>query len=399
MARPAGVRNGRFGGEAAGFMHLIERYLFRQLLGPTLLATLALTVVGMLSLSLGALDIIVHQGQSPWVLLKITLLAVPQLLVLILPISLFVAALVALNRLHTEQEIVVCFASGMSRWRVISPAVKLASGIAMIALVLNLWVEPFSERALRQEFLRVRTDLAASLIRVGEFTNPAPGLTVYAQDADQNGVFHNLFVMQEKAGGGDTTFLAAQGKIAKRNGLPVLVMRDGSNQEFASTGVLNYLKFSEYTFDLSPFMNTTKLLHYKISDLYMHELIFPDLTQEWEKKNRVEMLSEANARLATPLYNIAFMALALAAVIGGSFSRLGYGRRIVAIGAAAAGVRLLGFGVQAACDANAWLNILQYVIPLGAAWWAFGQLFRQRVSRFIGLRSLDRPHLGLKAAA
>ena len=399
MARPAGVRNGRFGGEAAGFMHLIERYLFRQLLGPTLLATLALTVVGMLSLSLGALDIIVHQGQSPWVLLKITLLAVPQLLVLILPISLFVAALVALNRLHTEQEIVVCFASGMSRWRVISPAVKLASGIAMIALVLNLWVEPFSERALRQEFLRVRTDLAASLIRVGEFTNPAPGLTVYAQDADQNGVFHNLFVMQEKAGGGDTTFLAAQGKIAKRNGLPVLVMRDGSNQEFASTGVLNYLKFSEYTFDLSPFMNTTKLLHYKISDLYMHELIFPDLTQEWEKKNRVEMLSEANARLATPLYNIAFMALALAAVIGGSFSRLGYGRRIVAIGAAAAGVRLLGFGVQAACDANAWLNILQYVIPLGAAWWAFGQLFRQRVSRFIGLRSLARPHLGLKAAA
>ena len=84
MARPAGVRNGRFGGEAAGFMHLIERYLFRQLLGPTLLATLALAVVGMLSLSLGALDIIVHQGQSPWVLLKITLLAMPQLLVLIL---------------------------------------------------------------------------------------------------------------------------------------------------------------------------------------------------------------------------------------------------------------------------------------------------------------------------
>ena len=399
MARPAGVRNGRFGGEAAGFMHLIERYLFRQLLGPTLLATLALAVVGMLSLSLGALDIIVHQGQSPWVLLKITLLAMPQLLVLILPISLFVAALVALNRLHTEQEIVVCFASGMSRWRVISPAIKLASIIAMIALVLNLWIAPFAERALRREFLRVRTDLAASLIRVGEFTNPAPGLTVYAQDSDQNGVFHNLFVMQEKPGGGDTTFLAAQGKIAKRNGLPVLVMRDGSNQEFASTGVLNYLKFTEYTFDLSQYLNDSKLLHYKISDLYLHELLFPDLTQDWEQRNRIEMLAEANARLATPLYNIAYMAMALAAVIGGSFSRLGYGRRIIAIGAAAAVVRILGFGVQAACDANAWLNILQYVIPVGAAWWAFAQLFRQRLNRFVSLRTHARPHLGLGAAA
>ena len=380
-------------------MHLIERYLFRQLLGPTLLATLALSAVGMLSLSLGALDIIVHQGQSPWVLLKITLLAMPQLLVLIMPISLFVAALVALNRLHTEQEIVVCFASGMSRWRVISPAIKLATIIAIVALVLNLWIAPFAERELRKEFLRVRTDLAASLIHVGEFTNPAPGLTVYAQDADQNGVFHNLFVLQEKAGGGDTTFLAAQGKIAKRNGQPVLVMRDGSNQAFASNGVLNYLKFSEYTFDLTPYLNTTRILHYKISDLYFHELVFPDLTQPWERKNRVEMLSEANARLATPLYNIAFMAMALAAVIGGSFSRLGYGRRIVIIGAAAAIVRIAGFGVQAACDASAWLNILQYMIPIAAAWWAFAELFRQQVVRAIGPRVLTKPYLGLRAAA
>ena len=281
----------------------------------------------------------------------------------------------------------------------ISPAIKLATIIAIVALVLNLWIAPFAERELRKEFLRVRTDLAASLIHVGEFTNPAPGLTVYAQDADQNGVFHNLFVLQEKAGGGDTTFLAAQGKIAKRNGQPVLVMRDGSNQAFASNGVLNYLKFSEYTFDLTPYLNTTRILHYKISDLYFHELVFPDLTQPWERKNRVEMLSEANARLATPLYNIAFMAMALAAVIGGSFSRLGYGRRIVIIGAAAAIVRIAGFGVQAACDASAWLNILQYMIPIAAAWWAFAELFRQQVVRAIGPRVLTKPYLGLRAAA
>ena len=96
-------------------MQLIERYLFRQLLGPTTLATLALGGVGMLSQSLGALDVIVNQGQSALVLMKITLLGMPQLMVMILPIAIFVAGLVALNRLHTEQEIVVCFASGMSR--------------------------------------------------------------------------------------------------------------------------------------------------------------------------------------------------------------------------------------------------------------------------------------------
>jgi lipopolysaccharide export system permease protein len=120
----------------------------------------------------------------------------------------------------------------------------------------------------------------------------------------------------------------------------------------------------------------------------MHELVFPDLTQAWERKERKEMLAEANARLSAPLYNIAFMAMALAAVIGGSFSRLGYSRRIITVGAAAAVVRIAGFAVQALCANSVWLNVAQYLIPLGATGWAFAALFRQPVKRFIALRPL-----------
>ena len=376
-------------------MHLIERYLLRQLLGPTILAITALSIVAMLSQSLGALDIIVNQGQSAFVLIKLTLLALPQLLVMILPIAIFVAALVALNRLHTEQEIVVCFASGMSRWRVISPAMRLATVITVFALILNLWVSPLAERAMRNELFRVRTDLAASLVKVGQFTEPAPGLTVYAQGNDTGGSLRNMFVIQQKADGSDTTFFAARGKVSKRGGEPVLVMRDGSEQSFTYAGVLDYLKFDEYIFDLSNFLAKDELIHYKISDRYLHELLFPDLTQAWERRERVNMLAEANARLSAPLYNIAFMAMALAAVIGGAFSRLGYARRIIAVSAAAAVVRILGFVVEAACAGSAWLNILQYLIPAAAVWWAFSELFRQRIRRFIALpplRGTTTPH-------
>src|SRR6202000_2252117 len=174
-------------------MRLLDRYLFRQLLGPTVLATLALGTVGVLSQSLEALDIIIKQGQSALVLAEITLLATPQLLARVLPVAIFVAGLVALNRLHTEQEIVVCFASGMSRWRGISPAMRLAAVVTALSLMLNLWVVPLAERAFRVELFRVRTDLAASLVKVGEFTEPAPGLTVYAQSADAGGSLRNLF--------------------------------------------------------------------------------------------------------------------------------------------------------------------------------------------------------------
>jgi lipopolysaccharide export system permease protein len=376
-------------------MRLIDRYLLRQLLGPVVLATLALTAVALLSQSLAGLDLIVNQRQSALVFLKVTLLYMPQLINLILPIAVFVAALVALNRLHTEQEIVVCFAGGMSRWRVISPAMRLACTVAFLALLMNVFVQPLSFRTLRQELFEVRTDLAATLVREGEFTEPSPGLTVYAQSVDGQGNLRNLFIHQIKPDGATTTYTAEKGRVGRAQGRPVLFMTNGSNQEFSGRGVLNYLTFEEYVFDLAPMANSDELIHYKPSDRYLHELFFPDLQQDWERRNRLELLAEGNARLASPLYNIAFMALALAAIIGGGFSRLGYGRRIVAMGAIAALVRLVGFLVQSACEDSAWLNIAQYAVPLIAIWAAMAAIFRQKVGRYI---DITRPRPGIAPA-
>jgi lipopolysaccharide export system permease protein len=168
-------------------MKLIERYIFRQLLGPTIFATLALAGVALLSQGLNLLDLIVEQRQTALVFLRVIALGLPQLFALILPIAVFVAALVALNRLHTEQEIVVCFASGMSRWRVIAPAVRLAALAALITLAINLFVQPWAQREVRETLFTVRNDLAATLVREGEFNKAAPGLTVYAQRVEQTG--------------------------------------------------------------------------------------------------------------------------------------------------------------------------------------------------------------------
>lgn len=367
-------------------MRLIDRYLLRQLLGPTVLATAALTAVALLSTSLTQLDIIVSQRQSALIFLEVTLLAMPQLINMVMPIALFVAGLVALNRLQVDQELVVCFAGGMSRWRVISPAMRLAGTITVIALFLNLWVQPAALRSMREVLFDVRTDLAATLVREGEFTQPAPGLTVYAQTIDNGGLIHNLFIHQAKDDGGATTYTAEQGRMTKIAGKPVLLMHKGSTQEFSKTGVLQFLSFDDYPFELTGFVNSTDLVHYKPSDRYLHELLFPDLTQDWERKNREKLLAEGHGRLSTPLYNLTFMCFALWAIIGGGFSRLGYGRRIAIAAGAAAGIRILGFVIEAASEGEAWLNVLQYAVPLGGAAWALRGIFRQRVSRFIDIR-------------
>lgn len=366
-------------------MRLIERYLFRQLLTPTLLAAAALGAVGLLSQSLGQLDIIIEQRQTAWVFLKVIVLAMPQLLNLILPIAVFVAALIGLNRLHAEHELVVCYAAGMSRWRVMAPGMRLAVMATLVGLLINLWVQPAAYRAMREIFYAAKTDLAATLVREGEFTEPAPRLTVYGQTVESDGLIRNLFIHHRTEKGGATTYTAKEGRITYREGQPVLVMRNGSNQEFSRTGVLNYLSFEEYALDLTPFLKTRSGVTYEASDRYLHELLFPDMSKSYERKNRDKLLAEGHARLASPLYSLTFMLMACAAVLGSSFSRLGYGRRIAVAGAAAALVRIVGFAVQSAAEDSPWMNLAQYLIPILAGAWAFGQLFRS-VERRSGWR-------------
>ncbi len=372
-------------------MKLIERYLFRQLLGPTLAAVAALAGVAILSTSLGRLELIVEYGQSAAVFGRITALALPGLLALILPISLFVAALVRLNRLHTEQEIVVCFASGMSRWRVISPFIRLAAIAALVVLALNLFATPWAARQVRAELFSIRTDLTATLVREGEFNKPAPNLTVYAQRVERDGRLINVFIHEDRPVDGPRTFAAKEGRIITRDQAPALLMNNGSSEEYDEFGTLTFLVFDENVFDLKPFVNTTDQLFYKISDRYLHELVFPDMRQRWEQDNRTKMLAEANARLATPLYCFTFLMLALSAVIGGQFSRLGYGRRIIYASALAGAARVIAFGAQAACEENPALNLLQYAIPLGLAYLAYADLFRRRASGEIAGRRRAEP--------
>jgi lipopolysaccharide export system permease protein len=361
-------------------MRLIERYLFGQILVATILATAALTAVAVLSQALSSISILVEDRQSPLVFAKIIILAMPQLIVLILPVAVLVAALVSVNRLHTENEIVVCYAGGLSRWRVISPAIRLASLIALASLVLTLWVQPLSYRALRETLQAVRADLVTTMIKAGRFTHPAPGLTVYAQSVDDDGLIHNLFIDHDTGSGRSTTITAREGRLLSRNGAPILQMWRGANEEFSPTGVLNFLSFDEYVLDLRPLIAQERAVRYKLSDRYPHELFYPDMREAWDEANVGPLLAEGHARLAAPLYNLAFMAMALAAVLGGSFSRLGYGRRIALVSAAALVTRTLGFAIQGVAGSAPLMNLAQYLVPAlamcGAAVILFGALPR-----------------------
>ena len=356
-------------------MTLIQGYLFRQILMPALAACAALAGIGILSQSLDQLEIIVERGQSVWVMIKLTLLATPQLIAVILPIGLFVGALTALTRLQREQELTAAFASGMTRWSVISPAMRIAVMFALASLAMNLFVQPWAQRQARAEAFAIRTDLAALLVEEGQFVQGPNGLTVYVQDIEQNGLMKNLFIYLNEDGA-VRTWSASEARFGRIGGEPVLTMIDASMQEYSSRGVLNYLSFDRFPFELGPYVPDDQRIRYKPSDLYLTQLLNPSPAVLEQAGSRGELLAEAHSRLSSPLYALAAMAMALAAILGGAFSRTGYTLRIAKAAGAFLALRIVGYGLVAGGAWNGWVNILQYLAPALATAMALRLLFR-----------------------
>ena len=70
------------------------------------------------------------------------------------------------------------------------------------------------------------------------------------------------------------------------------------------------------------------------------------------------------------------MAMALAAILGGAFSRTGYSLRIAKAAGLFLLVRVVGYGLIAASAWNVWMNVFQYLAPLIATAVALRVLFR-----------------------
>lgn len=343
---------------------MLQRYFLRQTFWPLMASVGALGLLALLTQSIATLDIIIDQRQSIFAYMEITLLALPQLIALILPLALFVAALYALNRLHGDSELVVTSAAGMSRWQVASPIMKLAMVALMINLAINLWLQPVAYQHMRERLYEIRGDLAATLVRPGEFRQPAEGLTIYAREVEPGGRLVNLIIEDARDEASTVTYMAREGVFTKVDGEPALVMYDGSIQSLEADRSLSYLQFESYPFELSEFLDEPGDLFYKLSDRYLHQLLLPEPNDLRDWRYRPKLYSEANYRLAAPLYSPAFVLIALAAVVGGGFARTGNAGRIAIAAVAALMVRLAGFAAQSASAEEPSLNVTQYLIPL-----------------------------------
>lgn len=350
-------------------MNTVSAYVFRQALGPLLAILGALAAIAILTQGLNQLDIIITNRRAGFAFAWVTVLALPQLISLILPMAVFIAVIYALNRMQSESEIAVLYSAGVSRQRIARPIMQLAMLATLAHVAINVVIQPAAFEERRRVFYALRTDIASSLIEEGSFTFPTEDLTLYARERGGGGELRDLLINDARPEF-PITYTARAGVIATIEGRPSIVMRDGQVQRQTEDGTVDVLDFDRYVLQLGEDFQEPELFFLKASDRTLYQLFFPDLTAHYDQRNVELFQAEGHARLSAPLLNLAMAMIALAGVLVGEFRRGGYGRRILIASAIALLVRVAALAVQAAAADDPELNPLQYALPLAVIVWA-----------------------------
>jgi LPS export ABC transporter permease LptG/LPS export ABC transporter permease LptF len=138
-------------------MKRLDRYIFKEILTPGLIALVALTFV-VFSRRVGLLlDIIVRQSPSASEIWAIVGAILPTVLTVTIPMGVLVGILTGFSRMSSDSETIALRASGVSMWRLLRPVMLFAMLAWAATFALSVWVAPATTahlRSLQGELLR-----------------------------------------------------------------------------------------------------------------------------------------------------------------------------------------------------------------------------------------------------
>ena len=312
-------------------MSRFDRYLLTQLLALFGFFSLVLVAVYWVNRAVGLFDELIGDGQSALVFLQISLLTLPNVIRLVLPISAFIAAVYVANRLMSESELVVMQATGFSAFRLARPVVWFGLIATLMLLVLMNLLVPASRTALAQRSAEIAQNTTARFLKDGQFLHPSDGITVYIRELAATGEILDLFLADDRDAARRVTYTARRALFARSDGGAKLLMFDGMVQALEpATGALTVTRFRDFTYDLAGLIAAPRAKPRKIEALFTADLLAasPALLAE-TGQSRAAFLFEAHSRIAQPFTALAAALIGFGALLLGAFSRFGLWRQIL----------------------------------------------------------------------
>jgi LPS export ABC transporter permease LptG/LPS export ABC transporter permease LptF len=127
-------------------MRILGRYVFREILASSLLATALATFIIFLQYIAPLLELLVRTGEG-LIFLKLCVYSLPPVLLLSMPFGVLVGILIGLGRMSSDNEMIAMRSGGVSS-RIVAPPVIVFASIAMLVSgACAVWLNPLAIRA------------------------------------------------------------------------------------------------------------------------------------------------------------------------------------------------------------------------------------------------------------
>ena len=206
---------------------LIERYIIRTIFPYAVAAFVLLTGILFVQQSGRYFETIFQTIVPAGFIYHLALAIFPTVLIFTLPMAVLSGTIIGFGRMSSDSELVAMRAAGVSRWRMLAPALLIGAIATLVSLQLNLNEAPRAQQQLRAVAVRGALYKLDSPVEPQTFTTDIPGYAIYVREGDKaSGQWGGVFIRAADDKGNTQLVTARSGRIDSSEETSELVLED-----------------------------------------------------------------------------------------------------------------------------------------------------------------------------
>lgn len=294
----------------------VHRYIFREILSPTLLCLVIFTMVMVLGRAFKLVDLIIDKGVALSDILVLLGTLLPALFSITLPLAFLMGIMVGLGRMSADSETVALKSAGVGLGAMSVPVFTLAIVFVLLTGATNLWLKPWGSRAFEKKSFEIARQKATIGFQPRIFMKQFNNLVLYANEVNSRaGELTGLFIVEKKPEATSLVF-ADSGRVLVDEATETLTIRlkDGVIHRQQAQSLDNYQLVHFRSYDIQPDMELSSApaerTHRKPKELSTMQL-WKSTSTDQDQKRAQELQAELHWRLSSSLAPVLFVLFGL----------------------------------------------------------------------------------------
>ena len=206
-------------------MNSIDRYMARLIAVPLISTLLISAMLLVLDRMLRLFEFVATEGGPVSVVWRMLANLLPEYLGLGIPIGLMLGVLLAFRRLATSSELDVLRAVGISYTRLLKVPYMYAIALALLNFSIVGFIQPWARYNYEQLRFELRSGALGASIKVGEFTNFGPKMTLRIESSQNEGRELKGIFLQTLTKDGLVAVTAEQGQFLRSDDPDTIIFK------------------------------------------------------------------------------------------------------------------------------------------------------------------------------